>query len=213
MTDFEWNPDTYLDEMHDEIPGYEELQDAVAAAIPGGKRFLELGVGTGETALRVLERFPEAIWVGVDASEPMLARARVRLHGADLRSGRLEDPLPEGPFDAVVSVLAVHHLRADAKRDLFARIAASLRPRGVFVLGDLVVPRPGDEGPIFVDWEMDVPDSAADQVRWLGEAGFEPSAEHVRADLAVIVAELGDRPLRTAVDESPASREETGTDT
>ncbi|HET7648461.1 MAG TPA: class I SAM-dependent methyltransferase [Gaiellaceae bacterium] len=193
MTDsaWEWNPDTYLDEMHEEIPGYEELQDAAAGATEGvdARAVLELGFGTGETALRVLARHPGARWVGVDASEPMLARARERLPEADLRLGRLEDELPAGPFDLVVSTLAVHHLRADAKRDLFRRVARVLRPGGRFVLADLVVPRPGEEGPIVVDWEMDVPDSAADQVAWLREAGFRAEAEHVRADLAVIVAD------------------------
>jgi SAM-dependent methyltransferase len=206
MSDFEWNPDTYLDEMHEEIPGYDDLQQAVAAAVPRVGRVLELGTGTGETALRVLARHPGARWVGIDASEAMLTRARERLPAADLRAARLEDPLPEGPFDVVVSVLVVHHLGPDAKRDLFRRAAGVLRPGGTFVLGDLVVPRPGEEGPIFVDWEMDVPDSAADQVEWLCAAGFDAEAQHVRADLAVIVA-------RRSVDESPAFREEAGTDT
>src|SRR5262245_62724772 len=41
--------------------------------------------------------------------------------------GRLEDPLPQGPFDLVVSALAVHHLDAASKADLFRRIAATLR--------------------------------------------------------------------------------------
>lgn len=192
MTDHVWNPDTYLDEMAAEIPGYDELQEAAAAATDGldVRAALELGVGTGETALRVLARHPDARWTGIDASEPMLARARERLPGADLRLGRLEDDLPAGPFDLAVSTLAVHHLRAEAKRDLFRRVARVLRPGGRFVLADLVVPRPGEAGPIFVDWEMDVPDSAADQVAWLRETGFEADAAHVRADLAVIVADL-----------------------
>ena len=30
--EWEWDPETYLAEMADEIPGYEELQEAVAAA-------------------------------------------------------------------------------------------------------------------------------------------------------------------------------------
>lgn len=192
MGEWAWNPDTYLGEMLDEIPGYEELQAAVAAATVGSdvRSALELGTGTGETALRVLELHPGARWVGVDASEAMLARARERLPEADIRRGRLEDVLPEGPFDLVVSVLAVHHLRAPEKRDLFARVARVLRPGGRFVLGDVVVPRPGEEGPIEIDWEMDVPDSAADQLEWLREAGFEARVDQVRADLAVIVADL-----------------------
>jgi tRNA (cmo5U34)-methyltransferase len=186
-----WDPDSYLATMRDEIPGYEELQEAAAAATEGveARAVLELGTGTGETALRVLARHRGARWVGVDASEAMLDRARERLPEADLRVGRLEDPLPAGPFDLVVSALAVHHLDAAAKRDLYRRVAAVLRPGGRFVLADLVVPREGEEGPIFVDREMDVPDSAADQVAWLREAGLEARAEHVRADLAVLVAE------------------------
>jgi tRNA (cmo5U34)-methyltransferase len=192
MSDWEWNPDTYLDDMHDEIPGYEELQRATADATAGieVRRVLELGTGTGETALRVRTRHPHAAWVGVDASPLMLARAHERLPDSDLRLGRLEDELPAGPFDLVVSTLAVHHLDADGKRDLFRRIAGVLRPGGRFVLADLVVPRPGETGPIAVDWEMDVPDSAADQVAWLTRLGLEARAEHIRADLAVIVAGL-----------------------
>ena len=192
MHEFEWDPDTYLDLMHEEIPGYDELQEATTAAAGGveARDVLELGTGTGETALRVLTLHPEARWVGVDASEAMLRRARARLPEADLRLGRIEDELPEGRFDLVVSTLAVHHLDAAAKRALFRRVAAALRPGGRFVLGDLVVPRPDEEGPIAVDWEMDVPSSAADQVAWLEEAGFAARAEHVRADLAVIVADL-----------------------
>jgi tRNA (cmo5U34)-methyltransferase len=190
MPDDVWNPDTYLDEMHAEIPGYEELQDAVAAATDGltAREILELGTGTGETAVRVLARHPGARWTGIDASEAMLARARERLPDAELLVRRLEEPLPAGPFDLVVSVLAVHHLDGVGKRDLFARVAAALRPDGRFVLGDLVVPRAGEEGPIFVDWEMDLPDSVTDQLEWRRDAGFDATATDVRADLAVLHA-------------------------
>ncbi|HUJ92412.1 MAG TPA: class I SAM-dependent methyltransferase [Gaiellaceae bacterium] len=190
MPDDVWNPETYLDEMHAEIPGYEELQDAVAAATDGldAREILELGTGTGETAVRVLARHPGARWTGIDASEAMLARARERLPDAELLVRRLEEPLPAGPFDVVVSVLAVHHLDGAGKRDLFARVAAALRPDGRFVLGDLVVPRAGEEGPIFVDWEMDLPDPVADQLEWLRDAGFDATATDVRADLAVLHA-------------------------
>jgi tRNA (cmo5U34)-methyltransferase len=192
MAESEWDPEAYLATMLAEIPGYEELQEATVAATEGieARSVLELGTGTGETALRVLARHPSMSLIGIDASEAMLQRARERLPAADLRLGRLENELPPGPFDLVVSTLAVHHLDAAHKRDLFRRIAQVLRPGGRFVLADVVVPRPGEEGPILIDWEMDVPDSAADQVAWLNEAGFEARAEHVRTDLAVLVADL-----------------------
>ncbi len=192
MSEWEWDPDTYLAQMAAEIPGYEELQEAVLAATADVRatRVLELGTGTGETALLVRARHPEASWVGIDASEPMLARARERLPDADLRPARLEDELPPGPFDLVVSALAVHHLDGAGKRDLFARVARVLRPGGVFALGDVVVPAAGLEGPIEIDWVLDTPDSVDDQLAWLRAAGFEAEASSVRVDLAVFRATL-----------------------
>ena len=185
MSSFEWNPETYLAQMLDEIPGYEELQAAVAAATKGldPRTVLELGTGTGETALRVLAQHPNARWTGIDASEAMLARARERLPDADLRLARLEDPLPNGPFDLVVSVLAVHHLDGDAKRDLFTRIA---QVSDNFVLGDVIVPERPEDAKIEIDWEYDLPSSVADQLEWLREAGFDASSAYVRPDLAVL---------------------------
>jgi tRNA (cmo5U34)-methyltransferase len=184
MSGFEWNPETYLAQMLDEIPGYEELQAAVTAATEGiqATTVLELGTGTGETALRVLAQHPNAHWTGIDASEAMLARARERLPGADLRLARLEDPLPSGPFDLVVSVLAVHHLDGDAKRGLFTRIA---QVSDNFVLGDVVIPKDPNDARIEIDWEYDLPSSVADQLEWLREAGFDADAAYVRPDLAV----------------------------
>jgi trans-aconitate methyltransferase len=60
VTDFEWDPDAYLPDLLEEVPGYLDLQEAVAAATEGMRleSVLELGTGTGETALRVLARHP-----------------------------------------------------------------------------------------------------------------------------------------------------------
>ena len=52
----------------------------------------------------------------------------------------LEDPLPEGPFDLVVSALTVHHLHVDSKAHLFRRIGNALELGGRFVLADVVTP-------------------------------------------------------------------------
>jgi tRNA (cmo5U34)-methyltransferase len=193
VTEWEWDPETYLATMLDEIPGYEELQEAVVAATTASdaRSVLELGTGTGETGVRVWAKHPGARWVGIDASEPMLARARERLPEADLRLQRLEDPLPGGTFDLVVSVLVVHHLDGAGKRDLFSRVAGALRPGGRFVLGDVVVPAAGEQGPIEIDWVMDLPDSVEDQLSWLEAAGFAAEARGVRVDLAVFDARLG----------------------
>jgi len=98
---------------------------------------------------------------------------------------RLEDPLPPGPFDLVVSVLAVHHLDGGGKRDLFARIADVT---SLFVLGDVVVPERPEDAVVEIDWVEDLPSSVPEQLGWLDEAGFDAEASSVRPDLAVFVA-------------------------
>jgi len=186
VTEFEWDPSTYLGQMLDEIPGYAELEDAVAAEARG-TTILELGTGTGETALRVLARNPGARLTGIDASAAMLAAARARLPAeAELHVQRLEDPLPEGPFDVTVSVLAVHHLDGEGKRDLFRRIA-DVSER--FVLGDVVVPERPEDAVIEIDGVYDAPSTVAEQLAWLRDAGFaHADARMITGDLALVTA-------------------------
>jgi len=114
---FHFHPDSYAEMIRAELPGYEELQAQAAAAGGAGlRRILELGTGTGETARRLLDRHPGATLVGLDESREMLEVARDGLDArADLRVGRIEDRLPEGPFDLVASALCVHHLEGTAK--------------------------------------------------------------------------------------------------
>jgi tRNA (cmo5U34)-methyltransferase len=190
VAEIDWNPDLYLEAIRQEIPRFDEFQYAVAEATRrvDARAVLELGVGTGETARRVRALHPRASWTGIDASETMLARAREALPAADLRRRRLEDPLPDGPYDLVVSALAVHHLPAEGKRDLFRRVAAVVAAGGVFVLGDVVVPERREDAQIEIDWVVDLPDSAEDQLAWLREAGFDADIVWSHRDLAVIRA-------------------------
>ena len=188
-----WRADTYLDEIRVEIPRYDELQERVVEATRGldVRRVLELGVGTGETARRLLDAHPSATLLGVDGSEDMLAAARAALPSerVELRLARLQEPLPTGTFDLVVSVLAVHHLAGEEKAELFAHIAAALEPGGRFVLGDVVVPDRAEDVTIEVEEGFDLPDRVDDQVSWLGAAGLEPELVWSRQDLAVLRAD------------------------
>jgi len=189
---FHFHPDEYLDLMRSELPDYFRLQDEAAAACgAGAARLLELGTGTGETALRVLERCPGAALTGIDASADMLAVARERLPGADLRVARLEERLPPGPFDLVFSVLCVHHLDGDGKADLFERVAAVVAPGGRFVIGDVVVPDDPADAVTPLSPDFDLPSPVGDQLAWLRAAGFAPSVVWARRDLAVIAANFG----------------------
>ena len=192
MGQFHFVPEEYLALIRAEVPDYDRVQDEVAAATEGvaGRAVLELGVGTGETARRVLARHPGARLVGVDESEEMLAAAGAALTDADvdLRPGRFQDPLPPGPFDLVVSVFAIHHLDAPGKADLFARLAAVLVPGARFVFADVVVPEDPASAVTPLDAGYDLPDTVPDQLRWLADAGLAPQVRWVDRDLAVLVA-------------------------
>jgi tRNA (cmo5U34)-methyltransferase len=192
VAQFHWDPDTYLALMCEEVPDYERLQEeAVAATGIDAERVLELGTGTGETARRVLARHPRATLVGVDSSPEMLGGARGALPPelVDLRVRRLEDPLPEGPFDLVIAVLAVHHLDGPGKAELFARVAGVLGSGGRLVLGDVVIPDDPADVVTPIDGDYDTPSSVADQQRWMAAAGLRPRVAWAQRDLAVLVGE------------------------
>jgi tRNA (cmo5U34)-methyltransferase len=127
----------------------------------------------------------------VDESAEMLTMAHQTLPAArvDLRVGRLQDPLPTGPFEVVVSALAVHHLDAAAKAELFGRVFALLDTGGRFVLGDVVIPDKAADAVTPVDGEYDRPDTIDDQLRWLRDAGFDATVGWQCGDLAVLIAD------------------------
>jgi tRNA (cmo5U34)-methyltransferase len=191
MGQFHWDADTYLALMRRELPEFERLEDEAAAATgEGARRILELGTGTGETARRVLARHPDATLVGIDASESMLAQARATLPAerVELRIARLQDPLPAGPFDVVVSALAIHHLDGPGKAELFRRIASVLSPDARFALADVVVPDDPADAVTPIDPDYDLPSTVAEQLAWLADAGLRARVTWVHRDLAVLTA-------------------------
>jgi tRNA threonylcarbamoyl adenosine modification protein (Sua5/YciO/YrdC/YwlC family) len=188
---YHFDADSYADEIRVDLPAYDALQDELAGATgSGARRILELGTGTGETARRLLARHPDAVLVGIDENDRMLAVAGEALPGdrVDLRAGRIEDTLPDGPFDVVASALCVHHLSGLAKADLFRRVRDVLAPGGLFVMGDVVVPDDPSLATTPLTPGYDSPSPLAVQVRWLDEAGFEPRVVWEEGDLAVVAA-------------------------
>jgi tRNA (cmo5U34)-methyltransferase len=117
------------------IPGYEEMLDVAAAALPRSTRHItDLGTGTGALASRCLKAAPSARLTGIDGDADILQVAARRLgtRAAFVHGSFLRLPLPKA--DAVVASFSLHHVRTrGAKRALYGRIRRSLRPGGVFV--------------------------------------------------------------------------------
>lgn len=145
MGQFDWTPEVYLERIRAEVPGYDQLQEQAVAAIPfPPERVLELGMGTGETTRRLIEAHPDAWVIGLDSSPDMVFRARQSYD--DVQLARIEDPLPDGPWDLVISVLSVNQLDDDKKQALFRRVKDHARS---LVIGDLFEP---DELAAIIEW-------------------------------------------------------------
>lgn len=145
MGQFDWTPDEYLARIRSRIPRYDELQEQAIAAVPFPPvRVLELGMGTGETTRRLIEAFPEAWVIGLDSSPDMVFRARQTYD--DVQLARMEDPLPDGPWDLVISVLSVNDLTDEQKKALFRRVREHSRS---LVIGDTFE---GDQLANLVEW-------------------------------------------------------------
>jgi SAM-dependent methyltransferase len=91
---------------------WEATLDRVAARLSAADRVLELGCGTGSTALRLAPRV--AAYTATDDAAEMIAIATERaggtpsLHPVEARPG--DGSLPPGPFDAVLAFNLLHLL-------------------------------------------------------------------------------------------------------
>ena len=117
--------------------GYAEVLGWVVEGVAGD--VVDLGAGTGNLALLCP---PEARLTCVDVSAKMLDLARPKLEGREVTY--VEQDLLDfareaaGPWDAVISTYAIHHLEDDEKRLLLDALAAKIRPGGRLAFGDLM---------------------------------------------------------------------------
>ena len=155
MTERLWNeddPKIFTDRGKISTPRRDELRDAFLDLIPAepGDRFqvVELAPGAGWLSAAILDRFPGASVLALDGSEEMLAETARTLEPFpgrwETRIFQLLDTdwraqLP-GDLRAIVSSLAIHHLKGTAKRDLFAALHDHLAPGGALLIADLVEP-------------------------------------------------------------------------
>jgi tRNA (cmo5U34)-methyltransferase len=191
----------YDDDIVRSIPGHVELHqhiDQLVESLPEQPKILELGIGTGLTAERILRRFPRARYSANDFSKTMLDGARDRLQNYDVQYLEGDYSLIDLPTDndAIISVIGIHHQETNEdKRNLFQRIYNSLNERGVFIFGDLVTYRTPTEAALnetkhfeylrdnaqdeesFQEWKdhherLNKLAHLEDQVEWLREVGF-----------------------------------------
>ena len=192
---------TYDEARRRIIPPFDGFYGAAVEAVrlAGGtpRRILDLGAGTGMLSGFVLDAYPESEVTLFDGASLMLEKARESL-GTDrveFVEGDLYAELPDGPWDAVVSALAIHHLTDEGKRHVYAETLRVLRPGGVFVNSEHVLGPTARLDAEYRRWHevearkagTDDEEWAAaedrmtadhlsplpDQLEWLADAGFE----------------------------------------
>ena len=150
--------------------------------LPG--RILDLGTGNGHVTRMLLDAHPDSTALCVDLSRRHAARRHRAVRRRDARharAARFRRPrsTSTGPFDAIVSSLAIHHVSDDRKQTLFAEAAALLAPGGVFANLDIVA---SPTQALHDRWreEMGARDDASDvlrdvesQLQWLRAAGLD----------------------------------------
>jgi SAM-dependent methyltransferase len=98
-------------------------------AIPPGRRWLDVGAGTGALSATILERAAPASVHGVEPSAPFVAHARNAVPAAAFTLGDAEElPFEDARFDVVVSGLVLNFVPGPAAG--LAEMVRVLRPGG-----------------------------------------------------------------------------------
>jgi SAM-dependent methyltransferase len=158
----DWHSQTYVDywikrdESRDEERRPRIRQMIEMAKLPREAELavLDIGAGYGFVTEEVLRAFPMAHVVLQDFSELMLTRARKHLGKfagqlsfvlADLTDPTWSDRVG-GPFDLIVSGIAIHNLRATDKiAAVYRGVAGLLKPDALFLDYDLFAQHGGIE--------------------------------------------------------------------
>ena len=133
------------------VPAYRDVHRMAAVLMgeraPADGRILVLGAGGGVETRAFAETQPNWTFDAVDPAEAMLQLAastlgphvgRVQMHHGYV------DQAPPGPFDAATSLLTLHFLPPEARRDTAAQVRKRLRPGAPFVVMHMSFPQ-GDD--------------------------------------------------------------------
>lgn len=141
----------YAQRAQQMVPAYQDIHRMAAVLIdertPADGRILVLGAGGGLETKTFAESHPDWTFDAVDPAQAMLDLAastlgpyveRVRMHQGYI------DQAPSGPYDAATSLLTLHFLGPDDRRDTAAQVRRRLKPGAPFVVMHLSFPQ-GDD--------------------------------------------------------------------
>jgi ArsR family transcriptional regulator len=164
------------DRVREDLFGHDFAAAALLAWLPSKWTVADLGCGTGAMLPLVAPHVRQVI--GVDASDEMLATARLRtadLANVDLRRGSLESlPIEDAAVNAAMTMLVLHHLPSPAAA--LREAGRILVPNGRLLVVDMA-PHEHEEyrqemGHIWLGF------TPAQMRKWLADAGFVDISVH-----------------------------------
>ncbi len=179
----------YDSHMKQEVAGCKEGYALMAKLLPEKiQSLLDLGCGTGLELEGIYRRFPDLSVTGIDMTAQMLSLCEEKFAGRPLRlicGDYVKLPFGIEEYDAAVSFETLHHLEKDEKESLYRRIAAALKPDGIYLECDYMAKDQEEEDFYFAQWRQlsqelpegeyfhyDIPYTVENQTAMLRRAGF-----------------------------------------
>ena len=134
-----YDSDVYDKNIVSTLPYYREFHEQVTDLVRAygirSPRWLDTGCGTGTLAGKVISAFPDVSLTLCDPSENMLAIAKKKLEGHDIRFlCTPSDTLPfENEFDVVTAIQCHHYYGRDGREKAVRRCFDALRDGGIFI--------------------------------------------------------------------------------
>ena len=183
-----------------------------------GKYILDLGCGSGLVEKQIIEKLPQAKFVGVDASEVMLEKAKERITKDQLITiqhdlEKITDlPIPAAEYQIAITSFALHEISAASKKKIFQFIHSNLEKNGFYILVDRFKIDTQNlqmgyssqwKNTVHPEWKQNIdfeeytakmstkedsPDTLEDQLTWLRQIGFKAGCLQLQLDRALIFA-------------------------
>jgi len=140
------DPEAYDQRIRKYVPYYEEMMKSLLDCLPELEHHptvLELGCGTGNLSLKLLDKNFSCELTTIDLVKEMVRTCRTRLdpysHRAEIFCANMITYRKDNSFDYVFSNLALHYPETNNKKMAVCRnVYQSLKPRGVFAFSAML---------------------------------------------------------------------------